>query len=521
MDGNDQMTGAESLVRTLVKSGVNVSFSNPGTSEMHYVAALDRVQGMRCVLGLFEGVCSGAADGYYRMADKPAATLLHLGPGLANACANLHNAKKAGSGIVNIVGEHATYHIKFDTPLTADIEGIAKPFSHWVKTSPTSKTVAKDGARAIEAARTSPGQIATLILPADTAWGTAHEIAETPPAAAPARPTGEAVTSAAKALANGEPGMLLLGGRALRARALELAGKIATKTGCKVQAAGAGARLQRGAGRVQILRVPFVVEQATAVLKGTRQMVLCGAKAPAAFFAYPGKPSMLAPEDCTITRLCGVEDDCEAALEALAAELGALDLPAAGVAASKRPDKPGGKITLDGLGMALGATMPEGAIVVDESVTTGRGFFPFSAGAPPHDWLNNMGGSIGFGAPVAVGAAVACPDRKVISMIGDGSAMYTIQALWTMARESLDVCAIIFSNRSYKILYSQLSDVGAPNPGPRAIDMLTLDRPTLDFVALAKGMGVEGARVEDLEGFTKQLQWAMGHKGPYLIEVVM
>ena len=515
------MTGADSLVRTLVKGGVSVSFANPGTSEMHYVAALDRVQGMRCVLGLFEGVCSGAADGYYRMTDKPAATLLHLGPGLANACANLHNAKKAGSGIVNIVGEHATYHIKFDTPLTADIEGIAKPFSHWVKTSPTSKTVAKDGARAIQAARTSPGQIATLILPADTAWGTAHEIAETPPAAAPAKPSGEAVTTAAKALTNGEPGMLLLGGRSLRARALELAGKIATKTGCKVQAAGAGARLQRGAGRVQVLRVPFVVEQATAVLKGTKQMVLCGAKAPAAFFAYPGKPSMLAPEDCIISKLCGVEDDCEAALEALAAELGALDLPAAGVAASRRPDKPSGTITLDGLGMALGATMPEGAIVVDESVTTGRGFFPFSAGAPPHEWLNNMGGSIGFGAPVAVGAAVACPDRKVIAMIGDGSAMYTVQALWTMARESLDVCAIIFSNRSYKILYSQLSDVGAPNPGPRAVDMLTLDRPTLDFVNLAKGMGVEGARIEDLDGFTKQLQWAMGQKGPYLIEVVM
>src|SRR5262245_20146970 len=248
------MNGAESLVRTLVKGGIEVCFANPGTSEMHFVGALDRVQGMRCVLGLFEGVCSGAADGYYRMTDKPAATLLHLGPGLANACANLHNAKKAGSGIVNIVGEHATYHIKFDTPLTADIEGIAKPFSHWVKTSPTAKTVAKDGASAIQAARTSPGQIATLILPADTAWGAAHEIAETQPAPPPATPSAESVTAAAKALTSGEPGMLLLGGRSLRARALELAGKISTKTGCKVQAAGAGARLQRGAGRVQILR---------------------------------------------------------------------------------------------------------------------------------------------------------------------------------------------------------------------------------------------------------------------------
>jgi acetolactate synthase-1/2/3 large subunit len=521
MDGNDQMTGAESLVRTLVKSGVSVSFSNPGTSEMHSVAALDRVEGMRCVLGLFEGVCSGAADGYYRMTDKPAATLLHLGPGLANAAANLHNAKKAGSGIVNIVGEHATHHIKYDTPLTADIEGIAKPFSHWVKTSPNPGTVGKDGAAAVQAARQGCGQIATLILPADCAWTPGGEVAEPLPVPTQSKPSADAVKAAAKALSSGEPAMLLLGGRALRARGLELAGKIAAKTGCKVQGSGGTARLSRGAGRVQITRLHFVVEQAQAMLKGMKQMVLVGAKEPAAFFAYPGKPSILTPEGCTLTKLCAVEDDCEAALEALAAELGATGLQPAGVAQPKRPDKPTGKFTLDGLGQALGAVLPEGAIVIDESVTTGRGFFPFSAGAPPHDWLNNMGGSIGFGAPVAVGAAVACPDRKVVCMIGDGSAMYTIQALWTMARDNLDVCVIIFANRSYQILYSQLSDVGAPNPGPRAIDMLTLDRPTLKFVELAKGMGVEGAQAHDLEGLNKQLQYAMSTKGPYLIEVVM
>jgi acetolactate synthase-1/2/3 large subunit len=515
------MNGAESLVRTLVAGGVNVCFTNPGTSEMHFVAALDRVEGMRCVLGLFEGVVSGAADGYYRMADKPAATLLHLGPGLANAAANLHNAKKANSGIVNIVGEHATYHIRYDTPLTADIEGIARPFSHWVKTSPTARTVSKDGAEAIRVANTAPGRIATLALPADTAWTEADGIANVEPAAPRAKVSPDAVKAAAKALTSGRQGMLMMGGVALRHRALELAGKIAAKTGCRVQAAGATARLQRGAGRVQILRVPFVVEQAQQVLNGVQEMVLVGARPPAAFFAYPGKPSILTPEGCNVTPLAGIEDDCEAALEALAAEVGALSVAAVGVAQPGRPEKPSGKFTLDGLGKALGYTMPEGAIVVDESVTTGRGFFPFSAGAPPHDWLNNMGGSIGFGAPVAVGAAVACPDRKVIAMIGDGSAMYTIQALWTMARENLDILVMIFANRSYQILYSQLADVGAPNPGPRAIDMLTLDRPTLDFVHLAKGMGVEAAKVHDLDGLVKQLQWGMQHKGPYLVEVVM
>jgi len=515
------MNGAESLVRTLVKGGVEVCFANPGTSEMHFVGALDRVEGMRCVLGLFEGVCSGAADGYYRMKDKPASTLLHLGPGLANAAANLHNAKKAGSGIVNIVGEHALYHIKYDTPLTADIEGIARPFSHWVKTSPTAKTVAKDGASAIQAARVAPGQIATLILPADTAWTEADGAADTPETPLPQKPANEAVVAAAKALKEGgASAMLFIGGRALRAKGLELAGKIAAKTGCKVQAAGGTARIERGAGRVPVLRLHFVVETALEMLKGTKQMILVGAKAPAAFFTYPGKPSVLVPEGCDVTTLCPVDGDPIGSLEALATELGALNEKPA-VAQAKRPERPTGKFTLDGLGQALGATLPEGAIVVDESVTTGRGFFPFSVGAPPHDWLNNMGGSIGFGAPCAVGAAVACPDRKVVAMIGDGSAMYTIQSLWTMARENLDVCVMIFSNRNYKILYSQLADVGAANPGPRAIDMLTLDRPTLQFTDLAKGMGVPAAKAHDLEELTKQLTYAMSQKGPYLIDVVM
>jgi acetolactate synthase-1/2/3 large subunit len=328
------------------------------------------------------------------------------------------------------------------------------------------------------------------------------------------------VVAAAKALKEGAAAMLFIGGRALRARGLELAGKIAAKTGCKVQAAGGTARIERGAGRVPVLRLHFVVETAQQQLKGTRHMVLVGAKAPAAFFAYPGKPSVLVPEGCEVTTLCPVEGDPIGSLEALAAELGALNEKPA-VAEAKRPERPSGAFTLDGLGQALGAALPEGAIVVDESVTTGRGFFPFSVGAPPHDWLNNMGGSIGFGSPVAVGAAVACPDRKVIAMIGDGSSMYTIQSLWTMARENLDVCVMIFSNRNYKILYSQLADVGAANPGPRAIDMLTLDRPTLQFTDLAKGMGMPAAKAHDLDELNKQLTYAMSTKGPYLIDVVM
>jgi len=516
-----QMNGAESLVRTLVAGGVNVCFTNPGTSEMHFVAALDKVDGMRCVLGLFEGVVTGAADGYYRMLETPASTLLHLGPGLANGLANLHNAKKAGSGIVNIVGEHAVYHIGYDAPLTSDIEGVARPMSHWVKTSPTSKTIAGDGALAIQAARTAPGQIATLILPADTAWNPADGIAKTPAAPPRVKVSAEAVKAAAQAITKGEPAMLLLGGRALRRRALELAGRIHAKTGAKVQGSGFNARIERGAGIVQVTRVPYVVELALNTLKDVKQMILVGAKAPVSFFAYPDKPSILTPEGCTITKLAGTEDDIEAALEALAAEVGALSTPPVGVAEPNRPALPSGRFTLDGIGQVLGALMPENAIVIDESVTSGRGFHPFTVGAPPHDWLSNMGGSIGFGTPVAVGCAIACPDRKVIALEGDGSAMYTLQSLWTMAREQLDITILVFANRSYNILKGELANVGAGNPGRKAIDMLTLDRPDLDWCALAKGHGVEAGRATNLDELTKQLKHGLSSQGPYLIELVM
>jgi len=517
-----EMNGAESLVRTLLAGGVDVCFTNPGTSEMHFVAALDKVPGMRCVLGLFEGVVTGAADGYYRMLGRPASTLLHLGPGLANGLANLHNAKKANSGIVNIIGEHATYHIAHDAPLTSDIEGVARPMSHWVKTSPDSRRIAADGALAIEAARAAPGQIASLILPADTAWGPADGIAETRPPAPRPKVGPEAVTAAARMLTSGRPATLLMGGVvALSQRSLELAGRIAAKTGCGILTEGANTRLERGAGRVQVERIPYVVEQALAVLKKAGDLVLVGSREPVAFFAYPGKPSLLMAEGARSTKLAGLGDDIEAALEALADELGARQLPPARLAQPSRPSIPSGPITPPAIAAVLGAKIPENAIVVDESVTTGREFFPETAGAPPHDWINNRGGSIGYGLPVAIGAAIACPERKVIAMIGDGSAMYTVQALWTMARENLDVTVLIFANGSYKILRGELTNVGVQNPGPRAIDMLTLNRPDLDWVSLARGMGVPGVKVETAEALAKAVDVGLRTGGPNLIQVVL
>ncbi|HEV2303403.1 MAG TPA: acetolactate synthase large subunit [Stellaceae bacterium] len=514
------MNGAESLVRTLVGGGVATCFANPGTSEMHFVAALDRVEGMRCVLGLFEGVVTGAADGYARMTGGPAATLLHLGPGLANGLANIHNANKASSPMVNIVGDHATYHRQYDAPLTSDIEGLARPSSGWVKTSPDAKSVAADGAAAIAAARTPPGRIATLILPADTAWNEGAGPASVPPPPAPEPPAREAVAEAARALRSGEPALILLTGRAVRADGLALAGKIAAKTGARIIAQGSNARIERGRGRVPVERIPYVVDQALAVLEGLRHIILVGSKMPVAFFAYPDKPSLLYPPEAEGHVLARPEEDQILALEWLADELGARATPAPIV--EGRPPAPAtGAITPAALAASLGALLPENAIVTDEAVTTGRNFFAQTRAAAPHDWLANMGGSIGIGLPLATGAAVACPDRKVVALEADGSGMYTVQALWTLAREGLDITTVLFSNRSYAILRGELANVGAGNPGRKALDMLDLGRPDIDWVGLAKSLGVPGARVTEMADFNRRFVEGLATPGPYLVEVVL
>ena len=514
------MNGAESLVRTLVAGGVDVCFANPGTSEMHFVAALDRVEGMRCVLGLFEGVVTGAADGYFRMKGSPASTLLHLGPGLANGLANLHNAKKANSGVVNIVGQHATYHIEYNAPLTSDIEGLARPMSSWVRTSPDAKSVARDGAAAIAAAKGAPPQIATLILPADTAWNEADGVAQVPVETQRQSYSSQAVDNAAKVLRGGESTLLLITGSAVTEQGLALAAQIAGKTGCKVMGPLASPKMARGRGRFSIDRVPYVIELAQAALKGFRHIVLVETVEPVAFFAYPNKPSLLKADGCEIHRMTSSGENSVAALEALASALGAKPADVKPQAAIELT-KPTGALNHASIAQAIAAAVPDNAILVDESVTTGRGFFPLTAGAAPHDWIQNLGGSIGYSTPVATGAAVACPDRKVICMVGDGSAMYTLQSLWTQAREGLNVLTIVFANRIYQILRGEFDGVGAGEPGQRALDMLKIDRPTLDWVALAKGMGVPGRAVSTADEFNKALAEGIAEQGPRLIEVQM
>jgi acetolactate synthase-1/2/3 large subunit len=516
---NPAMNGAESLVHTLLASGVDTCFSNPGTSEMHFVAALDHIPGMRSVLTLQEGVATGAADGYYRMAGKTACTLLHLGPGLANGLSNLHNAKKAGSGVLNIIGEHAESHIVLDAPLTSDIQGIARPVSHWVHTSKDAASLGHDAAQAVQAANTAPGQVAALILPSDTAWTEGGVVADPLPAT-PRPDFDRDQLEAAIAALSGPDSLLLLGGAALTEANLDLAGRISAATGCALLSEWANARMDRGAGRVSVARVPYPIDIALKVLAPYKRIVLVGARAPIGFFAYPGKPAILTAEGAQIITLAETGTDLAAALTALCDGAGDAETGPAHVAQASVPDRPHGPLDPDNIALILGRAIPQDAVIVDESVTTGRGFFKATQGAPRHVWLNNCGGSIGYGLPVAIGAAIAAPDRKIMALTGDGSAMYTLQALWTMARENLDITVVIFANRSYRILRGELTNVGVGNPGPRAIDMLSLDRPNLDWVQMSRGMGVEAEAVTDCAGLEAALEAGLASSGPYLIEAI-
>ncbi len=514
------MNGARALIRTLVDSSVDVCFSNPGTSEMHFVAALDDVAEMRAVLALFEGVATGAADGYARMTDRPAATLLHLGPGLGNGVANLHNARRARVPVVNIVGDQATYHHDFDAPLTSDIATIARNVSGWVRTSTTPAAVAGDAAEAVAAARTPPGQVATLVLPADVSWSEGARPAAPLPIPEPAPVGPETIAVVAKALRSGEPAALLLGGRAVREAGLVAASRIANACDAKLLAETFPTRMQRGTGRPAVDRLGYLAEFTVAQLSGLRHLVIVDTKAPVSFFAYPDKPSYLVPDDCSVHVLAAPGDDALGALEQLVDAVGAAET-APTLQPDLRPERPTGPITGAAVAAALGAVLPEGAIVVDESQTLGIWAAGATVGAPRHDWLTLTGGSIGFGLPAATGAAVACPDRPVICLEADGSAMYTFQALWTQARESLDVTTIILNNRSYAILNMELQRVGATEPGPKALSMLDLSVPPIDFEALARSLGVHAARPDSAEAFTVALERAIGEPGPHLIEVVI
>ena len=513
------MNGASSLVRTLLASGIDTCFANPGTSEMHFVAALDQIPGMRCVLGLQENVVTGMADGYWRIAGKPACTLLHCGPGLANGLANLHDARRAGSGIVNIVGDQATWHRPFDPPLTADTEGWARGVSAWVRTSMRAQDVGRDAAAAVQAARSANGAIATLVLPSDASWDEGGLVADVLPVPAPSAADPFAIENAARVLRSGRPTLLLLAGAAVQPEGQALAWNVAHATGAALMGDYVNAQVARGRGRLQLERVPYVTDLAIAALAKYEHIVLVGAKPPVSFFAYPGKPSTQYAPDAQLHVLSRPEQDAVAALQALADALGAK--PAAIPDPGPRPHAATGAPSPEKLAQTLAALMPDHAIVSDESVSYGRGFYRFSHAAAPHHWLHLAGGSIGQGLPLATGAAIGSGgQRRVISLQADGSAMYSLQALWTQARERLPCTTILLNNRSYNILVGEYKAVGA-TPGETARRMLDLGDPALDWVKLAGGMGVEAARATTMDECAQLMARSFRQDGPFLIELMV
>lgn len=513
------MNGAGALVASLVGSGVDVCFANPGTSEMHFVAALDAMPGMRGVLTLFEGVATGAADGYARVSGDPAAVLLHLGPGLGNGLANLHNARRARAPMVVVVGDHATYHKRYDAPLESDIDSVAGTVSGWVRRPAGVADVAADTLEAIASARAHQ-HISTLILPADISWSDGAQLAES--VAPPTSPSAGGADEAAAALGAGEPTVVLIGGDATREPGLSAAARLAQRYGARLFCETFPARLERGAGLPAVERIAYFAEAAVAQLAGARNLILAGASSPVSFFAYPGKASDLVPEGCQVHTLAGPVGAAEA-LVALADRLAPTTV--APTASLSRPALTSGPLNAQNSAEVVGALLPERTIVVDESNTAGFLVPQATAGAPAHDWLTLTGGAIGYALPVAVGAAIAAPDRPVLCLESDGSAMYTISALWTQAREQLDITTVVYANRSYDILRIELQRVGAQTgsagPGPKAAALLDLTHPTLDFVRIAEGMGVPARRVGTADELADALRWAFGEPGPHLVEAIM
>ena len=510
------MNGADALIETFIDNDLVACFANPGTSEMQFVSALDRQPKMRPVLCLFEGVATGAADGYGRIAGKPACTLLHLGPGYGNGLANLHNARRAFTPIVNVIGDHATYHRQYDAPLGSDIAAIAGANSVWVKSPQSADQVSAFAADAITAAFGPPGGSASLILPADCAWNETNSAGAKAKRHAKASVSSGAVEDVARRVKAAAKPVILLGTTACSDASLEAAGRLAA-AGVRVLTDGFIGRLPRGEGRFAPDRMMYFGEMALNDLAGVDLMVLVETRPPVAFFAYPDKPSVLVPEGCETASLAALGEDGAAALDALADALEApkapkrqpLQLPEA---------SPSGPLTPAAVGVSIARYLPEGAIVSDDSVTAGQSIINATRTGRRHDWLGLTGGAIGQGIPVAVGAAVAGAGRKVVSLNGDGAGMYTVQGLWTLAREGLDVCVVVFANNVYRILGIELGRTGAGAPGPAAEKLLGLGDPRLDWVSLAKGLGLPATRCETAEAFDAAFARAMAEPGPCLIE---
>ncbi len=514
-------TGALSLVETALRAGVEVCFANPGTTEMPIVVALDSVPGMRVVLGLFEGVCTGAADGWARMTGRPAATLLHLGPGFANGIANLHNARRARTPVVNWIGEHAVRHLAFDAPLTSDIAALTNSVG-WTRTLKSAHEMAEASLAAVDAALGPPGRVASLIIPADCQWEPGPEpLSRT--LSTTVRETQRPVTRETADLLRKGRGGLLLGGSALATRGLHAAARVAAATACEVWTETFPSRLECGLHVPDFPPLPYFPEQARKTLANVTSLVLAGAREPVAFFAYPDQPSQFAAEGAILHMLADPDAGVDAtlALEALAQELSAplAAMPPRAV----QPFAPTGEPLDPGnLCRTMAAFIPENAIVVNEAATTGLAWnAQYASKAAPHTMLFLTGGAIGQGLPNALGAALACQDQRVIAFQADGSGLYTLQALWSMARESADVTVVVCANRRYRVLQSELARASVAEPGPKAQSLTDLTRPVIDWGALAKGFGVPACSVSTDNELADALMRMLAERGPNLIEAVL
>jgi len=514
------MNAADALLKTLIKNGLEVVFANPGTSEMHLVAAIDHHPEIRPVLGLFEGVVTGAADGYARMSGKAAANLLHLGPGLGNGFANIHNAKKARTPMLNIVGDHATYHLKYNAPLTSDLDGLAKASSDWVGRSSSSDDLSLLGSEAWQAAHKFPGQIATMLVPADCAWDTTDKIGDKLDIEGPEKINEDLIKKSFEILSK-DNSMLFLGGDFLDEESITLAGKIATVCGCRLATDTFVKRHRRGKGLTKIEPIPYFAEMAVDFLSGLESIVFVGTRPPVSIFAYPGKESFLSPEKSQLIELASPFQDGKYALNALSDMFNGQSIKQDLFPDSNIAVPSSGQLNSSNIGPVFASLLPEEAVVCDEAATSGFFVIPHAWSAKPLDWLALTGGSIGQGLPLATGAAVAVPDRPVVCLHGDGGAMYTIQSLWTQARESLNITNIIFSNKAYAILQVELERVGALETGERANSMLSLDNPDIDWVSLSKSLGVPAKRTLTVEEFGKALSDGFASEGPSLIEVIV
>ncbi len=511
-------TAAERAIDAALASGLELCLANPGTTEIPLVQALETRPAMRAVLALHENVCTGAADGYARIAGKPALTLLHLGPGLANGTSNLHNARRANSPVVNLIGEHATWHISADAPLAMDIDQLAGTFSRWVGRVIDPDEAGRLTTEAIAGAMDGGGGVATLIFPHDLqmAASEAAVVAPRPTALPPV--AGATVERAAALLREHRPAALFLGGRALFGRGLELAGRIAQRTGCTLLNEVGYARLEAGLGLPPLQRLPYLPEAAKAELDRHSAVVGIGAKPPVSFFGWPGHPNRYLEGREDVVWLADRSGDALAALEALA---DALDAEEPYRAPAAEPlDLPSGPLDAAKTGAVLAALQPEGAIIVPTAVTSSFPYGLMSARARPHTQLALTGGAIGEGPALAVGAALAAPDRRIINLEADGSGAYAVQAFWTQAREGLDVTTIICSNRAYKILRIELERAGVPTPGPVASSLTDLGRPPIDWPSVARGFGVPGERVLTAEALATALRRSLAERGPRLIEAV-